>query len=154
MKFFKINKPQLLKSVPLLLLLCAVLLPGCKKDTSTTSDPLTLLTSRSWKRTIKDANPSTNPTTAYTYDPTASCVLDDIFIYTKDGKYNFQGGPEKCDPSDQLQYSTTYTVNFQTNTITQFGFDLKILELTETHMKIAEILPPAAGGYRIYLFVH
>lgn len=126
---------------------------GCKKDKPQDTDPLTLLTAKKWKRVIKDGNPDTNPKTTFIYDAALSCVMDDSFEYTKGGEYNFQGGNEKCDPSEELVYKTNYTVDFSKNELSQFGYKLTILELTSTRMKLAEALP-TPEGMKIYLFEH
>ncbi len=66
---------------------------GCKKDKE---EPIGILTSKTWKRTTVDKNPSTNPLGYFLYAPIIDCNGDDIYKFSPDGTYTLDPGGNRC----------------------------------------------------------
>lgn len=126
---------------------------GCKKSKNESSDPLTLLTAKKWKRTNTDNNPGVNPVNSG-YDPVPDCMLDDTYEWKTDGTYYTTFGTVKCDEKEPANSSSPYTVDFEAKEFSRGGYKVRILELTTERLKLATTLPPPVGVTLIHMYTH
>lgn len=135
------------------LALICLSISGCKKDKNESTDPLTLLSAKKWKRTNTDNNPGVNPVNSG-YDPAPDCMLDDTFEWKTDGTYHTTFGTVKCDEKEPANTSSSYTVDFQAKEFSRAGYKVRILELTAERLKLAIALPPPVGVTLIHMYTH
>jgi hypothetical protein len=150
--YMKIYAIQLRLTILIALAAISLVNFGCKKSKNESSDPLTLLTAKKWKRTKTDNNPGANPAGSG-YDPVSDCVLDDRYEFKADGTHHTYFGAVKCDQNEPETISSTYSVDFETMEFLQVIYQTRILELTTERLKTATTTP-LPGGVIIRMYSH
>lgn len=132
-------------------LLLLVLVVSCKKDKN--QDLLTILTSKTWKYSLADKNPSTNGTgVAIPFNVIAECEKDNVFQFKNDGNLLVQSGITKCAPTDPATKTVTYSYNAQTQELILDGIKCTVLELTKDQLKYKAPVPYQTG-YVYVMFI-
>lgn len=116
------------------LLFLSVLLLGCKKEKD--QDLMDILTSKTWKYSLVDKNPTTNGTGLnIPFNVLSDCEKDDVFQFKNDGTLIIHSGTNKCAPADTETKTLTYSYNKQTQEILIGGIKCNVLELTKSQFK-------------------
>lgn len=132
-------------NLPLLLLIITVsTLMGCAKDE--VIDPLF---NKTWKRALKDQNPSTNPQGEVLYQPISDCQKDDVFSFNADGTFKIDNGTEKCEPTEAKTETGTYSV--ANKEIIIKGTKYTLAEASATQVKYYTAV--ASGSGFVYVIV-
>lgn len=119
---------------------------GCKKEKDKEQDPIDILTSKTWKFSLVDKNPSSGGTDANTISyVVAECFRDNIFEFKKDGTVLLYTGKIKCIDGEQDIKQSTYSYNRDTKEISIDGVKSIVLELTKTQFKYKAPLPFNTG---------
>ncbi|HTH55030.1 MAG TPA: lipocalin family protein [Cyclobacteriaceae bacterium] len=118
---------------------------SCKKTDPTPSGPNRDLLAKTWKLTSSTINGND------LFSTLSSCTTDDLFIYTKDGKYTHDEGTTKCDTSDP-QIVETASWSLQQNLLT-YTYPDQSVETYLIHQRTATTLKftftVSAGGNNI-----
>lgn len=125
-----------------------------KKEEPVIHDQMTLLTAKKWYRSSDDENPSTLPKVQYYYEEVADCDRDDVVQYMLNGTINWDNGTKHCIFNEVPRGVRDYKVDFSTMTIEPWGEKMRILDLTETQLKLAMPTPASVGGDFIYIYKH
>jgi len=106
---------------------------SCKKSDPTPVGPSSDLIAKTWKLTDLTINGVSS------FSTIPSCTADDLFIFSKDGKYKHDEGATKCDPADP-QIVETANWSFRQNLLI-YGYPdgssdaFVIMQLTTTTLK-------------------
>jgi hypothetical protein len=137
MKFIKLS---------LLNLMVCFLILGCKKDKAKELDPLDILTSKTWKYSLVDKNPSSSGVDInIPFNVMADCFKDNTFQFTKDGMVILNTGKVKCVDGEKEVITSTYTFNKETKELTVGGTKSIVLELTKNQFKYKAPVPHNTG---------
>jgi len=127
----------------LVLVACTTLFSFCKKDQENPpgKTKMELITSGSWKRTALISNPAydwyangTSDTDVLSY--MWPCEKDNFEMYGKNGVFETNEGPTKCDAADPQTWSVTWSFIDNESKLLFDGVDEYIIEeLTETTLK-------------------
>jgi len=106
---------------------------SCKKSDPTPVGPNSDLIAKTWKLTDLTINGVSS------FSTIPSCTADDLFIFSKDGKYKHDEGATKCDPTDP-QIVETATWSLKQNLLTYVYPDgssdaFVVIQLTTTTLK-------------------
>ncbi|TJZ62969.1 hypothetical protein FAZ15_01325 [Sphingobacterium olei] len=129
----------------LLLALC-----GCKKEREI--DETDILTSKIWKRTINDLNPSSNPQGEFSYAPLNDCDKDRTYSFSKNGTLTLINTGTKCLPDETETTLVKYNYNKENNVLTMAANIFTILEISESQIKFKHVFPDNSG-IRDYVFI-
>ncbi len=144
----------MMKQLVVLLILNLFFLASCKKDNSgSSSDPMNLLTRKSWKYVLEDKNPGTNPVTGSNlYYAVPDCEKDNILQFNIDGKLKESFGSSKCEEGQSDSRAVDYSIDTEGRSITINDVRYELLELSENQLKYSSPVP--SGGNIIFMFGH
>ncbi len=140
-----------------ILALSAICLFSCKKDdkNDTTTDPLTLLTSKSWKPAMTDKNSSTNPEGKNIYSGPLDCEKDDSYLFSKGNKLTINKGQLQCSPNEVNTTTNDYSIDIDAKKITIDGVVYNLAEISPTQLKYYAVTGPFSGSNNmIFIFEH
>jgi hypothetical protein len=139
------------------------LFSACKKDDApikpkTKAEMISSTSGKKWKLVastmslVIPGKPTETEDMLEDYEP---CELDNLSILFADKKYEEKEGATKCDPSDSdLIGSGTWDLR---NNDTEFvitsdgdSFEYKVVEITETTIKVEDSLPLANGAVLVF----
>lgn len=125
------------------------LLTGCKKKDT----PVNFLTTNTWKWSLTDQNPSTNPTGGtLMLHAVQQCELDDTFNFGTNGDLTINRGANKCDPNEAATDVVAYTIDRVNHVLTIDGTTFTLAEESPTQIKYYAALPGnSAGNYMVFL---
>lgn len=147
---------MILRFLFLILIICCF--NSCRKDEP--SDPnqekMNLLTSKVWKRSLKDDNPASNPSGTFTYYPAQQCELDDSYNFGSNNQLTVLSGELKCDPNDSITSTTDFSIDLEAETIIIRGGIFNLEELTETQLKYSAPIPYGSNSTSniVFIFKH
>ena len=122
---------------------------SCKKDGENSSN---ILTSKTWKKSLNDKNPSTNPAGTILYYAVKNCEQDDIFKFGLDGNLILNRSTDKCDQTELQTETQTYTINRTTKELIINGTKFTLAEESGSQIKYYASIPAVTGfQYLIYL---
>ena len=137
------------KIILLAALLSFGLLSRCGKEDNKSPN---ILTAKTWKRGIKDQNPSTNPPGDVRYSPVKDCEDDDLFTFNTKGQLIIKRGDHKCNPDEATKAILQYTINRKEQTLTINGIHYTLAEESKNQIKFYTPIPTGSGvEYLIYL---
>lgn len=152
MKLF--NALQVRPQVLWLLIMIVGIGIGCKKDKKVETDPLALLTSKKWYRSIDDQNPATSPKDGFIFEVVPECQRDDSYEFTSNGKYIETKGAVKCVPESVVQTNVGYSIDLKKKKLVISNNSYDLLELSETQLKLSLALAQPAHGANTILIVY
>jgi hypothetical protein len=140
----------------LLVLLCILAMPSCKKDKEdevVKDFTMEALTTKSWRPALVDGNTSVNPPVGtYQYYAVQNWDKDDVITYKTDKVY-YNYGSAVAPVGVETPASRVYSVDLPKKTITIGGLTYQLLELSAVRLKYSLAL---GGGNPtlIFLFEH
>ncbi|MFW5804725.1 MAG: lipocalin family protein [bacterium] len=142
-------------TVLIILFFCA-----CDKKDEETKPRNELLTQKPWKLTASNIDPPVfveNADSAVTdlYIHLPACEKDNVYIFGKDSRYTLEEGDIKCGSFLVIE-SGTWILDEEGNIISlnangEFQYDMKILELGNSKMKVEFSKP---GEYADHVFTN
>ena len=121
----------------------AFIFTSCNNDEDEPKPTRTeLLTNKNWKISAQSETSNGSAPTD-TYANISSCNKDDLFIFGTDGKFTWDEGATKCDPSDPqtVETGTWAFTNEESKIVLTFVGDtdeFEVQELTATQLVIKE----------------
>ena len=121
-----------------LLLIMFFTLTNCKKETSSSAE---ILTTKIWKRSLTDMNPSSNPSGSVIYYAVQNCEKDDVFKFNTDGNLEINKNSDKCDPNETQNTTQNYSLNRTTKEFIINGIKYTLAEESNTQIKYYATVP-------------
>lgn len=134
----------------LIIILVIGFLTNCKKDNSSSSD---IITSKVWKKSLSDKNPSTNPpgSNQILYNG-SECEKDDSYTFGNDGRLTINRSPIKCNHNEIQTEVQEYSVNRASKELMINSVKFTLAEESKNQLKYYATIPQATGfAYLIFL---
>lgn len=112
--------------------LIVLMLSSCKKNSESAPN---LLTSKTWKFSLTDKNPATNPSGANAYYAVQNCEKDDTFKFGSDGKLEWFRNKDQCGINETPVVTRTYTYNHKTKELLIDGDKFILAEESKSQIK-------------------
>jgi PBP1b-binding outer membrane lipoprotein LpoB len=129
------------------IVLVALLAPGCSKSGDKAVSRAQLITSSSWKYSSAGVDQDANGTVDFALPAGTlqTCDIDNVVTFKSDNTGIVDEGPTKCDPSLPQQTPFTWSLknndadfNFSAPVIAGVGGDAKIIELTSSKFSLSK----------------
>ncbi|MBP1616809.1 MAG: hypothetical protein H6Q14_636 [Bacteroidetes bacterium] len=131
------------------LILFVLAVTNCDKNNEENGN---ILLTKTWKRTVIDKKPTSNPAGKILYDAILECEKDDTFTFNADNTLTIHKGLNKCDPTDSNSRVVKYSYDNQKNELIIDGIKYTLSEVSNGQIKYYLPIAHATGyDYLVYI---
>jgi hypothetical protein len=131
------------------LILFVLIFSNCDKNNVKNEN---ILLTKTWKRSLIDKNPNSNPSGKILYYAVLDCEKDDTFKFNSDSTLTIEKGLNKCDSTELSSVIVKYSYNNLKNELIIDGIKYTVTE--ESNGQIKYFLPlPITTGYNYVAYI-